>query len=79
MKNYNMVKTEKQHISALSLGKIDKYLADEETLPSDQNRLTEQASFTYTPLGKTLEKQTKTTEDQRRRQINPIMNQMNNK
>ena len=48
-------------ISALSSGKIDKYehLTCEEILPSDQSRIIEQAKFTYSPLGKTFEKQLK--------------------
>ena len=51
-------------ISALSFGKIDKYeyLTDEEILPSAQRRL-EHAKFTYSPSGKSLQKQTKTIED----------------
>ena len=50
-------------ISALSSGKIDKYeyLIGKEILPSNQSQIIEQAKFTYSPLGKTLEKQTKTT------------------
>ena len=56
MKNCNMILTEEQptKISALSSGKIDKYeyLTDEEILQSDQNRITEQAKFTYARLGK---------------------------
>ena len=49
-------------ISALSPGKFDKYeyLTDEEILPYDQRRVIEQANFTYSPLRKSLEKQTKT-------------------
>ena len=49
-------------ISALSSGKIDKfeYLTVEEILPSDQRRVIEQAEFTYSPLGKALQKQGKT-------------------
>ena len=45
-------------ISALS-GKIGKYayVIGEEILPSDQRRLINQAKFTYSPLGKALEKQ----------------------
>ena len=45
-------------ISALSSLKIDKYeyLAGEEMLPSDQRRVIEQAKFTYSLLGKALEK-----------------------
>ena len=46
-------------VSWLSSGKIDKYeyLAGEEILPSDQSKITEQAKFTYSLLGKALEKQ----------------------
>ena len=54
-------------ISALPSGKIDKYeyLTCEEILRSDQRRVIEQDNYTYSPLGKALEKQTKTTEYQR--------------
>ena len=53
-------------ISALSSGKIHKYeyLTGEDILPSNQQQIIEQAKFTYSPSGKTFEKQTKTTEDQ---------------
>ena len=53
-------------ISALSSGKIDKYefLRGEEILPPDQKKVIEQAKFTYSPLGKTFEKQTKSIEEQ---------------
>ena len=42
-------------ISALSLGKTDKYeyLTGEEIVPSDQRRVIEEAKFTHSPLGKT--------------------------
>ena len=42
----------------MSSGKTDKYeyLAGEEILPSDQRRVIEQAKFTYSHLGKDLEK-----------------------
>ena len=52
--------------SALSSGKIDKYeyLTGEEILPSNQGQIIEQPKFTYSPLGKAFEKQTKTIEDQ---------------
>ena len=55
-------------ISALSSGKIDKYeyLTGEEILPSNQRQIIEQAKFTYSPLGKASEKQTKTIEEQGR-------------
>ena len=69
-------------ISALSSGKINKYeyLTGEETLPSNQKQVTEQAKFTYSPLGKAFEKQAKTIEDQGEKQIKPIQNrgQINN-
>ena len=60
------INREAAKISALSSGKIDKYeyLTGEEILPPDQSRVIEQAKFTYSPLGKALEKQTKTIEDQ---------------
>ena len=60
------INREAAKILALSSWKIDKYeyLADEETLPSDQRRVIEPAKFTYSYLGKALEDQTKTMEDQ---------------
>ena len=61
-------------ILALSSGKIDKceYLTGKEILLSNQQQLIEQAKFTYSPLGKAFEKQTKTTEDQGRKQIDAL-------
>ena len=50
-------------ISRLSSGKIDKYLTGEKILLSNQSRIKEQAKLTYSPLGKALEKETKTIED----------------
>ena len=52
--------------SALSSGKLDKYeyLTCEEILPSNQQHIIQQAKFSYSPLGKALEKQVKTIEDQ---------------
>ena len=43
-------------VSALSSGKIDKYeyVAGEEILSPDQNRVIQQAKFTYSHLGKFL-------------------------
>ena len=48
-------------ISALLSGKIDKYEypTGEEVLPSNQRQTIAQANFTYSPLGKAFEKQTK--------------------
>ena len=59
-------------ISALSWSKINKYryifiwkyLTGEEILPSNQKIITERARFTYSPLGKAFEKQTKIIEDE---------------
>ena len=55
------INREAAKISAFSSGKIDKYeyLTGEEMLPSDQRRVIEQAEFTYSLLGKALEKQIK--------------------
>ena len=61
---------------ALSSGKTDRwgYLTGEEILASDQRRVIEQATFTYSPLGKALEEQTKMIEDQGKRQMNMTNN-----
>ena len=60
-----VVNRESAKISALSSGKIQKYeyLTGEDILPSNQQQIIEQAKFTYSPLGKAFEKQTKTIED----------------
>ena len=61
-------------ISALSSGKIDiyEYLTGEETLPPNQRQIIEQAKFTYSPLGKAFEKQTKTIKDKGEKQTKAI-------
>ena len=68
------INREAANISALSSGKIDKYeyLTGEEILPSTQQKIIEQAKFTYFPLGKTFEKQTKTIKDQGEKKIKAI-------
>ena len=65
---YN-IKTEVAKISALLSGKIDKceYVTSEEILPPDEIRVIEQAEFTYSPLEKTFEKQTKKIEEQEKK------------
>ena len=70
---YN-INREAAKISALSSGKIDKdeYLTGEEILPSNQQQITEQSKFSYSPLGKAFEKQTKTIEYQGEKQIKAI-------
>ena len=61
-------------ISALSSGKLHKYehLTGEDILPSNQQQIIEQARFTYSPLGKTFDKQTKTIEDQGKKQVDAL-------
>ena len=63
-------KMEEAKISELSSGKIDKYeyLTAKEIWCSNQRQRIQQSKFTYFPLEKTLEKQTKTIEDQGKKQ-----------
>ena len=63
------INREAAKISALLSCKINKheYLAGEEVLPSNQKQIIEQAKFTYSPLGKAFEKQTKTIEALRKK------------
>ena len=60
------INREAAKISVLSSGKIDKYeyLTGEEIVSSNQKQIIQQAKFNYSPLGKALEKQIKTIEDQ---------------
>ena len=69
MKNYNMIlieRLQKYQLYHQSSSELDKYeyLTGEDILPSNQQQTIEQAKFTYSPLGKVFEKQTKTIEDQ---------------
>ena len=68
------INREAAKISALSSGKIHKYeyLTGEDILPSNQQQIIEQAKFTYSPLGKAFEKQTKTIEDQGQEQFDAL-------
>ena len=68
------INREAAKISALPSGKIDKYdyLTGEEILPSNQHQIIQQAKFNYSPLGKALEKQIKTIEDQGKKQVEAI-------
>ena len=68
------INREAAKISALLSGKIDKYeyLTSEGILPSDQNRIIEQPKLTYSPLGKTFEKQMKIIDDQGKKQIKTL-------
>ena len=58
----------------MSSDKIDKYeyLTREEILPSNQKQIIEQAKFTYSPLGKAFKQQTKTIEDQGKKQVDGL-------
>ena len=70
------INKEAEKVSALLSDKIDKYgyLTGEEILPSDQSRIIEQGKFTYSSLGKSLEKEIKTIKDQEGKQIKAIEN-----
>ena len=50
------INREAAKISALSSGKIDKYeyFTGEEILPSNQQKIIQQAKFNHSPLGKLL-------------------------
>ena len=41
-------------------------------MPSNQQQIIEQAKFTYSPLGKAFEKQTKAIEDQGKKQVDAL-------
>ena len=60
--------------SALSSGKSGKYesLTREEMLLTDQKRVIKQAKLTYSPLGKAFEIQTKTIEEQGKKQVEAL-------
>ena len=79
MKNYD-INREAAKLSALSSGKIDKYeyLTCEDILPSNQQQIIEQVKFTYSPLEKAFEKQTKTIKGQGEKQIKTIQDNKNN-
>ena len=63
-------------MSALSSGIIDKYeyLTGEDILPFGQQQIIEQAKFTYSPLGKAFNKQTKAIEEQGKKQVEALEN-----
>ena len=68
------INREAAKLSALSSGKIRKYeyLTVEDILPSNQQQIIEQAKFTYSPLGKDFEKQTKIIEDEGQKQVEAL-------
>ena len=64
------INREAAKISALASGKIYEYeyLTGEDISPSNQQQITEQPIFTYSPLEKAFGKQIKTIEDQGKKQ-----------
>ena len=70
------INRETAKLLALSSGEIHKYeyLTGEDVLPSNQQQITGQTKFTYSPLGKAFEKQIKTIEDQGQKQIDALEN-----
>ena len=77
------INSEAAKISTLPSGEIDnyEYLTGEDILSSNQQEIIEQAKFTYSPLGKAFENQTKTNKDQEEKQIEAIIDdyKQNNK
>ena len=69
-----VINREASKISALSSDKIHmyEYLTGEDIILSNQQQIIEQAKFTYFPLGKPFEKQTKTIKDQGEKQVNAL-------
>ena len=70
MRNYNITLTEKQQKHQHY--HLEKLINVNILQVKNQRRVIEQAKFTYSPLGKAFEKQTKTIEDQGKMQIKEI-------
>ena len=68
------IKKEAAKISALPLGKIDKYeyLAGVEILPSNQQQIIEQAKFSYSSLGKPFLEEAKSIKDLGEKQVDAL-------
>ena len=67
------VNRETVKISAWSSGKMTSMtVTSKEILPSNQRQTIEQAKFAYSPLVKAFEKQTKTIEDQGKKQTDAL-------
>ena len=69
-----IINREAAKISTLSSGKIHKYeyLTGEDILLFNQQQILEQATFSYSPLGKAFEKQIKMIEDQVKKQVKAL-------
>ena len=70
------INKEAAKISALSSAKLHRYeyLTGKDISPSNQQQILEETKFTYSPLGKAFEKQTKTIEDQGKKQFDALEN-----
>ena len=68
------INREAAKISTLSSGKIHKYeyLTGEDILLFNQQQILEQATFSYSPLGKAFGKQIKMIEDQVKKQVKAL-------
>ena len=68
------INREAAKISALLSGEIHKYkyLTGEDILPSNQQQIIEQVKFTYSPLGKSFEKQIKPIEYQGQKYVKAL-------
>ena len=71
MRNYSMVLMEKQ-LKYQLYQEVYEDLTGEDILPSNQQQIIEQARFTYSPLGKAIEKQIKRIEDQGKKQVEAL-------
>ena len=74
MKNFNMILLEKLQYQPYHQAKLISMniLQVKKMLPSNQKQITEQAKFTYSPLGKAFKKQTKTIKGQGERQVDAL-------
>ena len=68
------INRETAKISLLSSNKIHKYeyLTGEEILPLSNQQIIEQVRLTYSPLGKTFEKQIETIQNQGKKQVDAL-------
>ena len=62
--NISIVSITQSYFKGPKYVRLNDYLTGEEILPSNQQQIIEEVKFTYSPLGKAFEKQTKTIEDQ---------------
>ena len=71
-KNFNMTLTEQlqRYLHNHQGRQRDEYLTCDEMLPPQQHRKIQEAKFTYFPIRKTFEKQTKTIVEQVKSQVN---------